>query len=176
MLAYTFPDPSQGPLTVRIDRSGSAPTIIAEARDDNGGPLDLADVGARVEAPDGTETTLRLKQIAPGRYQAPLTTTSDGAYTVGVALRKGDEQLDASAGWTKPYAAEFALLPNPTLLTRVATISGGRVLTTADEAATSAQAEPQRPTQAFWPWLIGAALLLWPLEIAVRRGWLRRRT
>lgn len=175
LLGYTFPDPAQGPLTVRIDRTGAIPAVIAEARDDDGTPLDLADVGARVQGPDGDESTLRLKQTAPGRYEAPLPGTDTGAYTVGVALRKDERQLEANAGWAKPYAAEFALQPNRALLERIATISGGRVLNSADEAAQAVQAEAPRPTQAFWPWLIGLALVLWPLEIAVRRGWLRRR-
>jgi uncharacterized membrane protein len=174
MLAYTFPDPSQGPLTVRIDRSQETPLIVADARGDDGTPLDLADVGARVQGPDGTETTVRLKQVAPGQYQAPLPTEADGAYTVGVALRKNDQQLEARAGWAKPYAAEFALQPDRELLERIATISGGRVLSSAEEAAAAVKAEAPRPTQAFWPWLVGLALLLWPFEIAIRRGWLRR--
>ena len=176
MLAYTFPDPSQGPLTVRIDRSDTTPMIVADARDDDGAPLDLADVGARVQNPDGSESTIRLKQVAPGQYQAPLPAAEDGAYTVGVALSKADQQLEAHAGWAKPYAAEFALQPNRELLERIATISGGRVLQTADEATDAVKAETPRPTQAFWPWLIALALVLWPIEIAVRRGWLRRRS
>jgi Ca-activated chloride channel homolog len=175
MLAYTFPDPSQGPLTARIDRSGSQPLIVADARGDDGTPLDLADVGARVEAPDGSEATIRLKQVAPGQYQAPLPVEANGAYTVGVALRKNDQQLEAQTGWAKPYSAEFALRPSGELLQRIATISGGRVLSSADEAADAVKAETPRPTQAFWPWLIGLAVLLWPLEIAIRRGWIRRR-
>lgn len=174
-LSYTFPDPSQGPLNVRIDRSGAVPLVIAEARDDNGAPLDLADAGARVQAPDGAEATLRLKQVAPGRYEAPLAADETGAYTVGVAVRKGDQQIEGSAGWAKPYSAEFALQPDRALLERIATISGGRVLANANEAASAVQAEAPRPTQAYWPWLVGLAVLLWPLEIAVRRGWLRRR-
>lgn len=175
MLAYTFPDPAQGLLNVRVDASGTAPQIVAEARNDDGAPLDLADVGARVQQPDGTETTVRLKQIAPGRYQAPLDAPANGAYTVGVALRKGDRRLEGSAGWAKPYAAEFAVAPDPPALERIATISGGHVLQSADAAAQALQTTTPRPTRAFWPWLIGVALLLWPVEIAIRRGWLRFR-
>jgi hypothetical protein len=29
--------------------------------------------------------------------------------------------------------------------------------------------------EGLWPWLLVAAALLWPVEIAVRRGWLRLR-
>ena len=175
MLAYTFPDPSQGPLTARIDRSGEQPMIVVDARADNGTLLDLADVGARVEGPDGTESNVRLKQVAPGRYEAALSVSADGAYTVGIALRKADQQLEAFTGWAKPYPTEFALQPNRALLERIAEISEGRVLESPDQVVTAYQAERPRPTQAFWPWFVGAALLLWPFEIAVRRGWLRRR-
>lgn len=179
MLSYTFPDPSQGPLTLRIDQAagdqGASARIVAEARDDDGAPLDLADVGARVRGPDGSETTLRLKQVAPGRYEAPLSAADNGAYSVGVALRKDEQQLEASTGWAKSYSAEFALQPDRALLERVATISGGRMLQSAAEAAEAVQAEAPRPTEAYWPWLVGLAALLWPLEIAIRRGWLRRR-
>ncbi len=175
MLAYTFPDPAQGLLSVRIDRTGPTPRVVADAQDDDGAPLDLADVGARLQNPSGQESTLRLKQVAPGRYEAPFEAADVGAYTVGVALRKGDRQIEASAGWAKPYAAEFALQPDPAQLERIAAISGGRMLESPEQAADAVKAETQRPTQAFWPWLIGLALVLWPVEIAVRRGWLRRR-
>lgn len=175
MLAYTFPDPAQGQLSVRIDRSGPQPKIVADALDDDGTPLDLADVGARVQDPMGAESAVRLKQVAPGRYEAPLVADQTGAYTVGVALRKADRQIEASAGWAKTYPAEFALQPNRALLERIASISGGQVLASPEEAVAAVEIEAPRPTQAFWPWLIGVALLLWPLEIAIRRGWLRRK-
>ena len=32
-----------------------------------------------------------------------------------------------------------------------------------------------RYARALWPWLLLVAALLWPLEIAIRRGWLRWR-
>lgn len=172
-LAYTFPDPAQGPLTVRIQPGAEQATIVADARDDDGSPLDLADVGARVQTPDGQETTLRLKQVAPGRYEAPLDAANVGAYTVGVALRKADQQLEANAGWARPYAAEFARQPDRALLERIASISGGNVLDQ-NSVAESVRAEAPRPTRAYWPWLVGLALVLWPLEIAVRRRWIGR--
>lgn len=175
VLSYTFPDPGQGPLTVRIDDRGPTPRIVAEARDEDGAPLDLADVGARVRLPDGTEQTLRLLQVAPGRYETPLPATTTGAYQIDVALRKAALRLQTSAGWSRPYPAEYAVAADRALLERIAASSGGQVLSTPEAALRELQAAQPRPTQAFWPWLIGVALALWPLEIAIRRGWLGRR-
>lgn len=174
LLSYTFPDPSQGPLILRVDERGDAPVIVAEARHDDGSPLDLADVGVRIRTPSGEERTQRLTQVAPGRYESPLPVDETGAYTFGAALRKGERYVETSAGWTRAYPAEFATRPDRAVLERIATISDGRVLGGTEAAVGALEGEAPRPTQAFWPWLVGLALLLWPLEIAIRRGWLRR--
>jgi Ca-activated chloride channel family protein len=172
-LAYLFPDPAQGALAVRIERNAAEPLLIAEARNDDGTPLDLADVGARVHAQDGTETTMQLQQTAPGRYESPLSALDEGAYTIGVTLRKGEQQLETTIGFDQPYPAEFAVSPNTQLLDRLATSTNGRVFESSAEAIDALQSEAAQPEQAYWPWLIGLALALWPLEIAVQQGWLR---
>jgi hypothetical protein len=142
---------------------------VAEARSSDGTPLDLADVGARVETPDGTEASLRLQQVAPGRYEAPLPATHEGAYTVGLALRKGEQHLQASTGWTRSYSPEWAQQPNRALLERIATTTGGQVLRSAGDLTGVLGNAPARPTQAWWPWLVGAAAILWPGELVLRR-------
>jgi uncharacterized membrane protein len=166
-LGYLFPDPAQGPLTAHIDDRGDGPVLVAEARTDDDTPLDLADVGARIEGPHGEEMDVRLQQVAPGQYTAPLPADAAGTYTIHLALQKGEQQLEASTGWTQPYAAEFAKQPNRALLERIAAATGGRVLGSADDVAT--KSDGVSSTNAWWPWLVSAALLLWPLEIALRR-------
>jgi len=172
-LGYMFPDPTQGLLTVRMEERPDGSVLVADARGDDGAPLDLADVGARVTDPSGANTEVRLKQIAPGRYEAPVATDQPGAYVVGVALRKGEQQFQAGGGWVRPYPAEYAVRPDRSLLQRIADTSGGRLLQSAEQTAEALRGEAPRPTQAYWPWLVGLALALFPLEIAVRRGWLR---
>ncbi len=173
-LGYVFPDPAQGPLTARVELRNDTPTLVADARSDDGNPLDLADIGARVEQPDGTQTTLRLQQVEPGRYEAALPTAAEGAYTIALALRKGEQQLEANTGWTQAYAPEWTQAPNRDLLERIATTTGGRVISGAGDIAGALAGEGARPTYAWWPWLIGAAVVLWPLELGLRRwrgGW-----
>jgi uncharacterized membrane protein len=168
-LGYLFPDPAQGPLTARVDSSGDTPVLIAEARTDDGTPLDLADVAARIEAPAGDETTVRLQQVAPGRYTASLPVDAVGAYSISLALRKGEQRFQGGTGWTQPYAAEFASQPNRALLERIAATTGGHVLHNAEEALAALNEVAAQPTEAWWPWLIGMALALWVVELAARR-------
>lgn len=174
LLAYTFPDPASGPLSVQVVDS-STPHIVADAVDANGTPLDLADVGARVTAPDGSEQFVRLQQVGPGRYTAPLTTTVTGGYGIGVGLRKDTTDLTTTAGYVRPYPSEFARPADPALLQRIAQTTGGQVLANLGAAREALRVAPARPERPLWPWFVGAALVLWPLEIAVRRGFLRRR-
>ncbi len=170
LLAYTFPDPSSGPLTLRVT-SAISPALVAEATTLAGAPLDLADVGARIVGPDGQSYTLRLEQVAPGRYTAPLTVTDVGSYQIGVAARKGETELSAALGYVAPYAAEFGRAPDPALLSRIAQTTGGEVWPNVGAAVQALRTSPPRPERALWPWLVGAALLAWLAEIAVRRRW-----
>ncbi len=173
LLAYTFPDPASGPLSAQVVTSPS-PHIVADALDASGAPLDLADVGARVTAPDGSEQTLRLHQIAPGRYTAPLTATLSGGYGIGVGLRKGTTELSTTTGYVRPYPSEFTRQPDLPLLNRIAQTTGGQLLPNL-LALNAFRVAPARPERPLWPWPVAIALVLWPLEVAVRRGFFRRR-
>jgi hypothetical protein len=177
VLGYTFPDPASGRLQTRVESEDDRLRVVAEATDPAGAPLDLANVAVRVQDPSGVEQMLPLKQVAPGRYEAPLgqggTELPAGAYRLSSALQKGGDRLEALAGWSQPYAAEYAgPAADPRLLERVAAAGGGTTLSPDDSHVFSAP--PQRDPLAFWPWFAGLALALWPLEIALRRGWLGR--
>lgn len=176
VLGYTFPDPASGRLQTRIEPDGDALKIVAEATSQSGAPLDLANVAVRVEEPAGTEQTLTLKQVAPGRYEIPYarssTALAPGAYRLSSALEKGAERLEALAGWSQPYPAEYAGGDaNGRLLERIAAAGGGTMLSLAGAPMTF-EAPPQRDPVMYWPWFAAVALALWPLEIALRRGWL----
>lgn len=178
-LAYTFPDPTMGPLQTRVEPDQQGARVVAEAKDQNGLPLDLGNVAVRVLTPSNTEDVLRLKQVAPGRYEARLPTIGPtlqpGSYRLSSALQKGDLQLEAFGTWNQPIQAEFSgPSSDPAQLARIAQAGGGTVLSTPEDAVANFTAAPHRDPIPLWPWLAGVAALLWPLEIAVRRGWFRR--
>jgi uncharacterized membrane protein len=181
VIRYTLPEPDSGPLQIRVTpRSGvptgpgAAVTISADSLAPSGEPLDLADTEATITLPDGTKRTVPLRQTAPGRYAEDVTLPTDGPYAIEVRQRKGADEREASAGYVQRPSAEY--LPSQggaQLLKQISQASGGATLTSLDTLVT-ANVEEQDAV-GVWIWLLAAAALLWPIEIAVRRLWRRTR-
>jgi len=138
-----------------------------------GAPLDLAAVNARVTLPDGELRSFDVRQSAPGRYTQALSLGTPGAYTISVVVLRDGALQQRDVGYVQPVAPEYRQVGDPArgrvLLEQIAALTGGQVLA---EVAPAADAEPPplAPAEGLWPWLLGLALGLWVLEIAVRRG------
>jgi hypothetical protein len=120
--------------------------------------------------------TVALSQVAPGVYEAPVASLESGAYAVRVTQTKpGEAALGRTLGLVAPTAAEYRLLgANEPLLGAIRSATGGSALAT----PAAAWVHDLRRTSQFtdlWPWLLVLALLLWPLDIALRRVSLGRR-
>ncbi|HSO28579.1 MAG TPA: hypothetical protein VLS28_01630, partial [Candidatus Sulfomarinibacteraceae bacterium] len=99
-----------------------------------------------------------------------------GAYAVRITqIRPGAAALGRTVGLVAPVSAEYRFLgANQSFLATLRAATGGREIL--------APAEPWRhdltTTASFtelWPWLLILALLLWPLDIALRRVSIGRR-
>jgi uncharacterized membrane protein len=182
IIRYTLPEPDSGSLQVHVSArddatsgaDAAAVAIVAESFAPSGEPLDLADTEATVTLPDGSARRIPLRQVAPGRYAADVTLPTDGPYAVEVQQRKDGAEDTASAGYVQHPSSEYTPAPGgAALLSRISAATGGTVL---QGGAVAAPAAPSMAgsTRELWPWLLIAAALLWPLEIAARRGLLRR--
>lgn len=173
IIRYTLPEPDSGPLQVRATPHGDAVTIGADALAPSGEPLDLADTEATITLPDGNVQRIPLRQTAPGHYSADVALPADGPYAIEVRQRKGEELRTASTGYVQNYPDEYRPAQGgAALLAQISAATGGAVLQ--GPTGLGAATEPTRSeAQSLWPWLLLAAALLWPVEIAVRRGWLR---
>lgn len=171
LVRYALPSPSQGPLFAQATATGQsvALTVLAAGADGNG--LNLATATLTLAAPDSTLATVAVPQTAPGEYQAAFNVAALGAYRGLVRLTKGAEQWEAPVGFVAGYPAEFnARLPDgAALLNQIAALTGGTRRTGLGSA--EAPAAANGPVRGYGPWLVLAALLLWPVEIAVRRRW-----
>ena len=89
--------------------------------------------------------------------------------------RAGEAPLARTLGLVAPTAAEYRLLgANEALLAAIRAATGGReVDAPADVWIHDLQTTSQLTE--LWPWLLVLALLLWPLDIALRRVSLGRR-
>lgn len=176
--------PPASPAGVALQTSidGGETVFDVTVRDPAGRALDQARITARLLDPDDRAAPLAFRQVAPGRYRALAPTSAAGVYVLQLtAADAAGAPLGAlTSGVVVSYAAEYAVRQeNPALLRELAALTGGR----SDPPAARIAAAPAAPVQAVheigW-WLLWLALLLWPIDIALRRwfpapGWWRLR-
>jgi Ca-activated chloride channel homolog len=155
----------------RVTFAGDTAILGVDAFEGDGRFINFLDMRATIQAPGATQQEIRLAQTASGRYEGLFDVGRKGTYWLSVLASVG-------AG-TSDHAVHFGLhvstLPeyqtsrtNLTLLTELARITNGAILTREDSPFRRA-----RLATAYidvWPFPAAAALLLFVLEVAVRRG------
>lgn len=170
---WTIVEGADANLEVRVEAHGESARLIVDARDDAGGFLNGLTLTAALIDPDLTTETLTLTQTAPGLYEAAFTPRAEGAYFIGVSGADQDGRTyTQTAGWVNSYSAEYALRPpddGARLLADLAALTGGRPLDSAPDQAARRDRMAQPALTPLAPLLLLLALLLWPVDIAVRR-------
>ena len=119
-----------------------------------------------------------LTQESPGVYSGVAQALQQGTYRVGIEQRStGTNDLVARSdeGLVIPYASEYAVVDNSAqtssaYLSDLAQLGGGSVLPlSSSEAVWSHDIAAQRIRIALWPWLVLFAIVLFPIDVAVRR-------
>lgn len=129
-----------------------------------------ANITAGIIRPDGSTQVMPLQATAPGQYEGEIPASMPGPYLV--RLSAGTKRQSVLLGETfvvVPYSPEFASSgSDPIYMQRLAKAGGGKELTNpADAFARDLPPAPGRlPLDQA---LLIAALLLWPLDIAMRR-------
>ncbi len=176
LVSWTFPGEETGGIEARFDAVGGETTLHVESVEPDGSPRDFYDTSAVVVGPDLEPTTVSLVQIAPGVYEVPLGEVDPGAYAVRITqLQPGQTPLGRTVGLVAPTSAEYRVLgANEPFLAAVRTATGGAVVETALDPWVHDLQTTSRFTD-LWPFLLVLALLLWPLDIALRRVSVGRR-
>jgi hypothetical protein len=109
-------------------------------------------------------------------YEAALGEIDPGAYAVRVTqTRPGSSPLGRTVGLVAPTAAEYRVLgANEAFLAALRTATGGSVVETPLDPWRHDLVSTSRSTD-LWPMLLVLALLLWPIDIALRRVSVGRR-
>ena len=177
LVSWTFPGEETGGIEATFEPTGGATGLHVESVEPDGSPRDFYSTSAVVVGPDLEPRTVNLVQIAPGVYEAPLGEIDPGAYAVRITQTKpGSSPLGRTVGLVAPTAAEYRVLgANEPFLAALRAATGGH-------RRSSPPLDPWRhdltATNRFtelWPLLLVLALLLWPLDIALRRMSLGRR-
>jgi Ca-activated chloride channel family protein len=169
---WTMPAPSDPNLQVLTTQEGPNVYVRADALDDEGAFQSGQDIRVTVLGQAYQANEQPMRQIAPGRYEFVAPVEEPGVYSVDVStFQSGRATRTESTGFVVPYPAEYRYFgADETFLSRLAAITGGRILR--DPRASFSpdglrfQGLEWTP---LWPLLIAAALVLFPLDIAMRR-------
>jgi uncharacterized membrane protein len=176
LVSWTFPGEETGGIEAAFDTRGGQTTLHVESVDADGSPRDFYSTSAVVVGPDFSSSEVKLDQIAPGVYEVPLGEIDSGAYGVRITqTRPGTTPLGRTVGLVAPTAAEYRLLgANEPFLAALRQATGGSEIVTPEDPWVHDLKTTARSTD-LWPLLLILALLLWPLDIALRRVSIGRR-
>jgi len=162
----------------RVTLEGTRGHITVDAVDRRGQFLNGLVLRARVVGPShegAAPPDIPVRQTAPGRYEAWFEAHDPGVYMVNVVReRSGAPSEGAITAIATPYPPEYRdMVPNRYLLSQLAALTGGAMLTQPADAFRA-----NRPASYAYvdlaPWLFGLALFLLPFDVAVRRLHLQR--
>jgi hypothetical protein len=173
LVRYALPDPSLGPLLAQAEVRGSQVDVTVLASGADGRGINLADGELSFVGPDGESAGVALPQTAPGEYAAGFQLPLPGAYRGLVSLAKEGQRWEVPLGFVVGYSPEYSprLSSGLAVLEQIAALTGGRVLASPLDAELASTDSAEADTVSYAPWLLLAAALAWPLEIALRRRW-----
>ena len=161
-------------LETRISLENERARIVVDARDAAGGFLDGLVLNSAVLNPGGDSLRLALQQTAPGRYESTFVPQNEGAYFLTIsgegALDQAETTLTDLNGWVMSYSTEYIPRPHDErLLAQLAEITGGQNLAGQSADVFAHNLGERQAATDIWERLILIALLLLPIDIAVRR-------
>jgi hypothetical protein len=175
LVQWVVPSAASSGLSTAIHSEGAQTVIDVKALDANGQPQDGLQMRVGLVGPNGFSQELMLNQVAPGEYRASIASPIQGTYLAQIAGTKdGQVVAQQTAGMVVPYSPEYRQgQSNSGLLDALARATSGAHLTQPAEAFAHTLSGVSRAQEIALPLLL-LALLLLPLDIAVRRLMLRR--
>lgn len=164
-------------------RTTDIPMSISARRIPEGGIIEITllspdiiveKLEATAWGPDGKRQQLNLTKTGPGKYQASFETSRFGLYMVNVKDRQKGKILNLKTGGVilSPSSEEYRQLRiNQRLLKQLATISQGEYNPKRNDVFLAPPDEVYKPYD-MWQVLVVLAMLLFVVDVAIRRLWL----
>jgi Mg-chelatase subunit ChlD len=169
-------------VTWKVTREGRSADIQLTALGSDGSYRSDLVPQVRVTAPAGGSTVTSLRQVAPGRYttQVPLAASGDAPWNFELLPGGGVSATDIERAGTRrlfyTYPDEYRLLSANLPLLRTLSEQTGGSLSPGEDEIFKPRGDGGLRVTPLWPYFAGAALLLFLLDILVRRApWSWRR-
>jgi Mg-chelatase subunit ChlD len=159
-----LPPGRENPPEVRVEGGEVAVRYEAEGLDVD------STATARVRTPTGEVSVVPLARVAENVFEGFTRAPTPGAYWVAVTVDNPDgSMLTSSSGAVSSYEEEFAFRePDPSLGTDLAATGGGRFGPEPAEVFDPAPLQGKARV-GIWPWLAGAALAMFLIDVTLRR-------
>ena len=155
---------------------GGQGRIRIDALDKNAAAINFMSIAGMLVRPDQQSVPLQLTQTGPGVYEGEFEARTAGSYVVNLVYRLGAGRDAVSGtlqtGVSVAFSPEYRELEtNEALLAEIAERTGGRVLEPAGAPAAfdTGSLRPAEARRPVWEFLIRWMLLLFLLDVAVRR-------
>jgi uncharacterized membrane protein len=158
---------------VNLKTEGGEGIVTVEALNKEGNLVNFLELNTRIISPTGETSDVPLRQTASGRYEGKFSTQGTGTYFVNILEGSGENrQTGKIQAFSIPYSPEYKKFgTNDFLLNRISTITGGKRLSPTDNVFEKSGKVAYFPKPA-WMELLILALLLFPLDVALRRVYL----
>ena len=151
-----------------VERAGRLALKIDAVAPDGSFRNDLS-VTVNCVGPDGSTKTLRASQNGPGSYATEVPLPAQGTMIFSVSAG-GEKDSSYVFGYTRSYPREFFNSEtDETLLRQIAGIGHGKYAPTPAEVFARPPTASRHPLD-LTPYFLGLALVLFPIDI-----WMRRR-
>jgi hypothetical protein len=157
-------------IVVQVDQKDRNATLTLDAIDPSGKFLNGAKTNLTVIDDRSGKQTIEMAQTAPGRYQAEVPTPRTGAYHLEIGQTLDGRPIhQQSRGLAVGYPEELRLRSTKEeLLKSIARVSGG-TYDPAPQAIFQSDGRTARRATPLWPYLLAAAIVLFVLDVALRR-------
>jgi hypothetical protein len=182
-IRWVSKDVQDTPFQVSTRVQGERGKITLDAVDDKGNFIDGLTVEGAVRSPRDERIDVKLKQVAPGRYEADFAAKDVGAYTVSLLTKDkdGKRRHSFTTGMVFPYSEEFKKLKTDrVLLAQIAKAGDGEVVEPATVLqgpggkwkgffARDDRTEVDTALRDKWNLILAIAVFCFLLDVAVRR-------
>lgn len=172
LVGWTLPDSASERLQTSLSLDGADIRFRVNATDDKGRPSDLLDTEVRLIGPDLQPHSLKLEQTAAGLYEGSTRAGEPGTYLVHIVQRDitGEPVAQQTTGLVVPYSPEYRRTGGgDVLLEELTRTTGGAMLQNVPETVWAPMQAPVLRAQQLSPALLLAAILLFPVDVAMRR-------
>jgi len=169
LVRWTMRDSTSRRLQIESRVDGRWVHIAIDAIDEDGRFLNELNIAAVAVDPEIQKESFQIQQTAPGRYEGRFPVDRSGTHLISLQVEGEDFKTDAWSGVSVPFSPEQrSVRSNESLIRRMARLGGGEVLEPEASVFGHNLVAHTQPIP-LWPYLLAAALILFYLDICVRR-------